>query len=578
MPSAKARPSRIELGVLLGAEAAEQYQQLLRVLKATRGRFAFIPLRSNLPVSLRDVVLAQLDEDLQQDGIQLSLFYLSREDWDPLHYLPNSPADTKDRVYVLLGLEDTPEMWRLSDGASRRPPALDQLNRAREALRVRLRCPLVVWCDPNSYDQLQEHAPDLFDHYIALPELIRPMSGTSTADEARSSDSHDTLAHLEQLALRTPPLGPYAASSMAAFYRERMLDDNAAGPDRAYLLVEAARWTSVVLSRQMLDRLTEARDYLEQALTLITREDYPLIWASAQALLGSIYIKYPGGNIETNQALAEECYKCCIPVWETQNRTYEWAVAQLELGNIYSRRIGGERLYNLQRAITCYSAALTVWNEEDDPYEWANVQLSLGIASMELPDKTCGDLHKAIEHYENALKVLTERDYAHEWAVIQLNRGITHAYLARLGDSTELWRAIESFEACLRVRTEHNDPDSWARIKVNLGVAYSELELGDRIQNLRRAVSCYRSALTVWTENAAPALWAEINERLASALFRLAALDRSEEVLSEAWAVGHLAVAAFEATGQADRAIDAVRKFNVLASALGSSPEQSDSR
>lgn len=168
-------PSPTSTPDVLAPELEEPYRRLLRVLRAGQGMFTLVPVESNLTEDERERLLARLREDLAEDGQSLHEVELTYNDWDPVEVLEKELGTEAPESVVLLlsGLERTPA-GRLSDDGIARPPAFLSLNQARELLEQRYPVLMIVWCEPSTFDTLQLHAPDFFDHFAGLVRFLVP--------------------------------------------------------------------------------------------------------------------------------------------------------------------------------------------------------------------------------------------------------------------------------------------------------------------------------------------------------------------------------------------------------------------
>lgn len=541
MPTAKARPSKPDLKDLMGSEGEENYRQLLKVLRATRGRFAFLPIRSNLPAEIRDCVLDRLDADLRKEDMELRFFHLSAEDWDPLPHLPPSGEDTQRYVYVVLGLERTPEMAAASSKAGEPPPALSQLNRAREALRGRLRCPLVMWCTPLVYDRLREHAPDLFDQFVALPELM-----TSTGAEVLAAEypSAEILKHLQRIATRSRVPGPIGMQSMVAFYEE-------------------------CLSREGLTPLDRARFELGLAHSL-----YALPW----------------GNKSHRLTRAKSCVEQALKVLSPEENGNDWINAKQTLGHILRNLRSGDRTENLEQAVVCYQEALGRVSRSLQPYEWATIQAGLALTYAHWPHDSDGDYqlraaaayHEAssylsqdaelaglsalmaivagfLDHSNDATEVRSSLLIAEELigrldgpdAQISARCAIAYIYadLGLSGDSESRARAIEYCESMLRDGASLLGGESRVQIQITLGKLYGQIASTNPEDHLGTAVSHLSVALRGCKELGDVSSMVHVVHALITILQKTQAIDQRVEILNQVLLLLECAEREFEAAG-----------------------------
>ncbi|NEP70737.1 MAG: tetratricopeptide repeat protein [Okeania sp. SIO2G4] len=218
----------------------------------------------------------------------------------------------------------------------------------------------------------------------------------------------------------------------------------------------------------------------ENALQVLSRQQFPITWATIQNNLGTSYHKRIVGNPEENIELAIACYDQALQVRTYSALPEAWASTQNNLGNAYQQRSMGKRIENLENAINCYQKALRVRTLEKLPQEWASIQNNLGSAYH---DRIAGEqqenIEQAIACYNLALKVRTRQQFPTDWATTQNNLG--NAYIDRItGDRQDnLEQAIACFVRAQEVYTKESYPLYWEMIFNNLGIVYNE-------QNLRK--------------------------------------------------------------------------------------------
>jgi len=128
-------------------------------------------------------------------------------EWDITSQLTAQIGPTD--VLTVVGLEETSGIVPEPGSNSKRPLALAVLNHLREAIRGRFPVPLLVWCDPQVYLAMQEHAPDFFDHFTALFSFLdsvpEPAAGFPTDFVQFASTGgapRYSLAEVNRVALR----------------------------------------------------------------------------------------------------------------------------------------------------------------------------------------------------------------------------------------------------------------------------------------------------------------------------------------------------------------------------------------
>ena len=191
-----------------------------------------------------------------------------------------------------------------------------------------------------------------------------------------------------------------------------------------------------------------------------------------------------------------------------------WAELQIELGASLANDPLGDRIANLEQAIVAYRSALDVLTRLSHPERWARTMI--GLASVYLDSTVIGFRTSSGPSgtVREALNVFTTESDRLQWAMATSHLG--HAYVARLiGDrSANLEQAIDAYGASLQVLGRDESPVEWARIMNNLGGVYAERVLGGRSENLERAVVAYEAALEVFTPGQSPVEWARIMNNL----------------------------------------------------------------
>lgn len=222
---------------------------------------------------------------------------------------------------------------------------------------------------------------------------------------------------------------------------------------------------------------------------------------------------------------AISAYRYALTVRTRVDMPVQWATTQNNLGatmRSQGERTGGqEGLRLLGEAVTAYRDALTVRTRADMPAEWAMTQNNLGNALSSQGERASGPeglrlLDEAVTAYRDALTVRTLADTPAEWAMTQNNLGNT---LSRQGERTSgpeglrlLDEGVTAFRDALTVHTRSNSPAAWAMTQNNLGATLRSL--GERtggaegLRLLDEAVLAYRNALTVRTRADMPAKWA----------------------------------------------------------------------
>jgi hypothetical protein len=89
---------------------------------------------------------------------------------------------------------------------------------------------------------------------------------------------------------------------------------------------------------------------------------------------GHLIQEFPFGNQVINSELAITIYRISASFFTQDEYPIVWASIQLVLGAAYWERIEGERKENIELAIQSYQAALEVLTRKNSPFEWAMTQ------------------------------------------------------------------------------------------------------------------------------------------------------------------------------------------------------------
>jgi CHAT domain-containing protein len=263
------------------------------------------------------------------------------------------------------------------------------------------------------------------------------------------------------------------------------------------------------------ENLEAAIKAYEAALTFLSRETFPMVWAQTQYDLAGLYRKRTTGAKADNLEAAIHAMQAVLSVITYENNPQGWARAQSDLATLYTGRIEGSPTYNLEAAIKGYKEALTVLTRDAFPQDWAAVQDNLADAYTKT--KNADNLESAIEGCEAALTVRTREAFPREWAATQNNLGNAYANRIKGLEADNLDAAIKAYEAALTVRTREALPQEWAQTLNNLGIVHRERINGSKADNLDAAIKAFEDALTVRTRETLRLEWATTLLNLAPA-------------------------------------------------------------
>ena len=118
----------------------------------------------------------------------------------------------------------------------------------------------------------------------------------------------------------------------------------------------------------------------QRALSIIDRENFPILWAAFQVNLGSSLGQRNHGDLAENHDTAIAAYGSALAVYSRNSFPSLWAMIHHNLGTAYCKRISGERIQNLHWAIDSFNAALEIRTKKRYPVEWARSMAGLGDA------------------------------------------------------------------------------------------------------------------------------------------------------------------------------------------------------
>ncbi|WP_287267311.1 tetratricopeptide repeat protein [Moorena sp. SIO3A2] len=90
--------------------------------------------------------------------------------------------------------------------------------------------------------------------------------------------------------------------------------------------------------------------------------------------------QFPLGDKAKNIEIAITGYEVALTVFTREGFPIKWALTQYNLGIAYYYRITGDKAQNLEDAIACSQSALEVSTRQAFPIDWASTQNNLGLA------------------------------------------------------------------------------------------------------------------------------------------------------------------------------------------------------
>lgn len=103
-------------------------------------------------------------------------------------------------------------------------------------------------------------------------------------------------------------------------------------------------------------------------------------WAASQGGLGDAYRKRMRGDPADNLERAIDAYSKALTLWTREQFPLGWAEAKHNLGEAYASRIRGDRAKNIEKAIAAYREALTVRTRQAFPRDNLETARLLGQA------------------------------------------------------------------------------------------------------------------------------------------------------------------------------------------------------
>lgn len=317
--------------------------------------------------------------------------------------------------------------------------------------------------------------------------------------------------------------------------------------------------------------IKRAIECYENALTVLTTEDFPLEWATIQLNLGIVHAVNSDGEVDNNLEIALSKYESALSIitplkdprlWsllqanlgttllnrikgskveniELSRNAYENALGELEnadnwipapdeeyvlseqarvyygLGNTYLYRIEGDKASNIETAISYYKSALTLTDRDKNSKAWGETQSGIGLAYTERLNGQLEDNNNiAVSALSAALEELTRDYYPREWAIVQHNLGIAYRML---GGEENIYKAIEAFENAIEVYSTQRMRQKQVSSVNGLGNALVDSKDS---ANIEKAISLLEETLQYVPRDHFPRDWARLQNNLGSAYRR----------------------------------------------------------
>lgn len=286
--------------------------------------------------------------------------------------------------------------------------------------------------------------------------------------------------------------------------------------------------------------LREAIALWRNRLTAMSREAFPLDWATTQNHIGNA-LKYLGEKENSQEQLeaAVTAYREALLGSTRERAPLDWATTQHNLGNALCALGEYEsNIARLEEAVAAQQAALQEYTHGSTPIPWAMTQISLGNALKLLgeAENSVTRLQAAVDAYRSALLEYTRASAPMYWAMTQNNLGSALLALGKCQHSNErLDEAEAAYREALKERTRERAPMQWALTQNNLGnVLLARGKRASEPDMLNEAEAAYREALAERTRERAPLQWAMTQNNLGNALLAIGKREKSSERLAAA--------------------------------------------
>lgn len=253
------------------------------------------------------------------------------------------------------------------------------------------------------------------------------------------------------------------------------------------------------------EQLWQAIALYRHALEL-SQSEYPLLWARAQAGMGTALRSIPEDGSELLQE-ARTAYETALPLLQEHASPEEVAEAEMNLGLVLQSLVPFNQA-RLVDAIHAYQRALRVFTGDTYPQEFAILQNNIAIAYLSMPLSAEGeDMRQAlaVQSFQQALKWITLIDHPGEYAMLQNNLGNALQYLPSAHPVENNLRAIVAYDEALKVRTARDMPLEYANtiankanVLLNLPDDQEHPEAGNP-NHLRQAQVYYQEAAAIFS-------------------------------------------------------------------------------
>jgi tetratricopeptide (TPR) repeat protein len=261
-------------------------------------------------------------------------------------------------------------------------------------------------------------------------------------------------------------------------------------------------------------RLQQAADPSEavllsaELLTLLQRDQAPLLWANLQGAYGASLAESTWGQW-TEERVSEVvgAYGAALTVYDPETNALEWGQTQRNVGATYlgALNAGVGNAHYVEAAIAAYENALLIPRERHNDGVWASAQSELAaVAAAAVPWRGEWGHIRAARAYAELLAVVDRKSSPAAWAQLQLDVAfhLANAVSAGVGE-----QVIVACDAALTVLDRDADPERWAEAHLLRGSEYRTRKGGQHDENLEHAVASLDHALDMFTPESSPGGW-----------------------------------------------------------------------
>ncbi len=264
--------------------------------------------------------------------------------------------------------------------------------------------------------------------------------------------------------------------------------------------------------------------HFNEALKQNTQDLNPTEWARIQYKLGDIYVGFlendGGRNIEKiilyyQNALEIMELKPTAPATVLEN--LEWAYTQRNLGSVFTKRQNGNRKENLEKSLFHYQKAVELFSSNFYPREWADVQFDIGTCYLQINDvhNNAENIDKAIFHLEQALNIQQRTSSYSKTAKSYHNLALAYSKCSDKDIASNISQAIYYYSKAIENYEKELDSDDWALSHSNLGYLFLEKE-----DNTEKSIYHYSKSLEVYTKENNQLEWADAQNNLGIAYWK----------------------------------------------------------